>query len=352
MLLFAAMFASSAWRALRPQEALPTATVPASFSVNTVYISDIAGNAETELTDDPFPQRVQIGETLFADVGRILRVPQQGELRLGLANRVILFLGSRSEISLQKIAGTDNQATDEINLNFGRLLVASPNSNDWLTSITQADNTHAEAAQNSLMGVLFDPAADNFEVHCLRGGCRLSGTAGAPLLLSAGEMGFVIGNGEPEKGAFAQYDLFQNMGDPGSVPRPTVTLAPTRPTSTARPATPTSPPQATATMPLPTVTNTPTPVPPSPTLTVAVTPTATLTPILTVTPILTETLPLATPTITATIATTPTLPTSTITVTIVATTTLPPATPLSPTPVPLASPSSTPVIIPTQTPTE
>jgi hypothetical protein len=337
VLLFAGIAASAVWRAFSADAFPPTPTIPANLESNFVYVSDQRGTVFSQPPGAAEATALQVGDTIGAGSGALVRTGADGWLRLG-SQAGTFFLGAETEIELRQLADAQVSQTETIlQLNEGIILVvADPEAG--LRYIVFAETGARAETEVGMMGLTYARETQRFDLYCLRGPCWLLGREGETLELAAGEHGWVQGFGEPTVGGLLLYELFLELADPGLVPTPTplaggatAIIAPTsnQPTPTPVQLPPTQPPATFTPQPTSIATQTATATAPAATATAteaATTPAtaeATATAVAGDTPVPTEAAS-ATPLPTATI--TP-LPSSTPAATALPTNTLPPPTP-------------------------
>lgn len=264
VLLFLGIGASAVYRAFVPESFPPTPTIPADLEANFVYVSGLRGQSSNQEPGVARPVRLQIGDTIGAGAGTLVRTGEGGWLRLG-SDAGTFFLGEETEIELRQLAGEPSTDPATIfQLNEGILLVvADPEANQRY--VVFAETGARAETETGLMGLTYDRPAQRLDLYCLTGPCQIIGREGETLELASGQHGWVQGFGEPVVGGPILYELFLELADPGLIPTPTplaggatpvIIATPNIPTATPVPLTPTSPP-ATFT---PRPTRTPTPV--------------------------------------------------------------------------------------------
>lgn len=214
--------------------------------------------------------------------------------RLGLADGNIVYIGPDTQVELMAIAdGIDTQQTILV-IERGVILVACE-AGGMSTLLVRSPAGTAARSKVAVMGLIFSPDDQRFDVDCFSGLCEvvddISGELGD--VLDGGQHLWVSMAGEisPPDPTRNQLYAFGGYGG-GLVLTPTVVLATS--TSASMPATPTRtplgplfvPPSATRTSPPPRDTSTPKP---TPTMTVTRTPVPTNTPIPTKTSVPTAT---------------------------------------------------------------
>jgi hypothetical protein len=273
VLLFLGIAASAVWRAFSADSFPPTPTIPANLESNFVYVSGKRGDVSSQPPGASEATALQVGDTIGAGSGALVRTGGDGWLRLGSAAGTF-FLGAETEIELRQLGDERaNRPETILQLNDGiMLLVADPDAG--LRYVVFAETGARAETEVGMMGLTYDRRSQRFDLYCLRGPCWLIGREGETLELAAGEHGWVQGFAEPVIGEPFSYDLFLELADPGLVPtatplpgRVTPVIAPTPalPTPTPVQLPPTEPP----------ATFTPQPTPDA--TTIETTPTATAT---------------------------------------------------------------------------
>jgi hypothetical protein len=249
VLLFLGIAASAVWRAFSADSFPPTPTIPANLESNFVYVSGARGGVFSQLPGES-EAAVQVGDTIGAGSGALIRTGTDGWLRLG-ATTGTFFLGEETEIELRQL-GDDraNQPETILQLNEGiMLLVADPEAG--LRYVVFAETGARAETEAGMMGLTYGRSSQRFDLYCLRGPCWLTGREGETLALAAGEHGWVQGFGEPTIGGLFSYELFLELADPGLVPTatplpsgstPVIVVTPALPTPTPVQLPPTQPP--------------------------------------------------------------------------------------------------------------
>ncbi len=91
-----------------------------------------------------------------------------------------------------------------------------------------------------LMGVVFTKEPYSYEVHCLKGSCRIVGDVDGEINLSEGQMSRIGASGTPDEAIQADYSRFLGLSPAVPTPTPPPTATPTQtpiPTETPRPTT-------------------------------------------------------------------------------------------------------------------
>ena len=137
LLLFVGLVGAAAERAYAPERVPPTPTVP-PIEPNSIYVSALFGTAEYTSTGSA-PASLQAGAVLPLGDGIRIRTHDSGRVRLGLADRTILFLDANTEIDLVQMAGPETGLDETIvRLQRGRLLASTDLGDDRAAPIARA----------------------------------------------------------------------------------------------------------------------------------------------------------------------------------------------------------------------
>jgi hypothetical protein len=261
IILFLAVIGAAVWRAYSENTAPPTPTIPAGLEPSFGYVSAVEGQVQSQLPGIEIPVSLNEGDTVAAGPGALVRTAAGGWLRMGFVNGASFFLDADSEIELRQIAEAEGELNETIaQLNYGRLLVEPGSAADQLVVVVEAPTGAQVRTEQGVVGVQYDPSAQRLEAHCLVGNCMLLSQAGQELALAEGEASAVQGFSAPFDIEPAAYELFEELGDPGTIPTATATQEDT--TATASPTREEPTPTAVtleATEPLPTFTPRPSP---------------------------------------------------------------------------------------------
>ncbi|MCI0396075.1 MAG: hypothetical protein L0332_01765 [Chloroflexi bacterium] len=94
VLLFAGVGGLAVWRAFSEDSFPPTPTIPAGIAANFAYVSELTGTAESQPPGEVAPVSLQVGDTVAAGQGALLRTGDESRLRLGLPNDGVYLLGT------------------------------------------------------------------------------------------------------------------------------------------------------------------------------------------------------------------------------------------------------------------
>jgi protein phosphatase len=176
-----------------------------------------------------------------------LRSGGDGKLVLELRDGSWVYLGTNTGVVVEKMAGPGSESDKTVLLlEKGNVLVKSPN----LEVRAEAEDGFSAQARGALMGVIYEPTYEQFDVDCLRGEC-LALIAGRPIDLEEGQGTGWDANGEV--GGARHYEVWAALGGadvPAPTPTPEITPTPL-PTET-----PTAPPKPTKVFIPPTATDT------------------------------------------------------------------------------------------------
>jgi protein phosphatase len=242
------------------------------------FVSELAGQAEIQQAGGAF-QPIQPGALVAAGAGVRLHTAGAGSyLRLGLADKSILYLGPDSQIELSSISGGGPGEQTLVALDFGLVLIVTDADSPAAALVTSPGGVMARVA-GSQMGASWEAVRGEFGVDCFDPSCEVVFPGGITMNLHAGQHvtislgGDVIGP-EPiplERYAFggSAGGLAGLSGAPAAVSSGTPVAAATRtplgplyvsptppppppPTKTEKPDKPKPPPQPTDVPPEPT----------------------------------------------------------------------------------------------------
>ena len=253
------------WRAFTSEEIPPTPTIPAFVEPNYAYVSALEGQAVSVPGDDEATRTLAQGDTVEAGPEALIRVPDEGWLRLGFVNGATVYLGEGSEIVLEQIAEIgDGRRDTVIHINAGQLLAAGGNPSLAIL-VRAASGAEARGSGQALFGVTYEQTAELLELHCFEGACLLAGPTAESRPVSPGTYRWVLEDREISAAGPVRVRPFQSLGDPGIL-APLLTDAPTN-TSVSTTAPAAEPTLAASATPSPAPTTTPTPSPtPAPVL--------------------------------------------------------------------------------------
>jgi protein phosphatase len=245
------------------------------------FVSELAGGAEVQQPGGEF-QPLQAGALVAAGSGVRLHASGPGSyIRLGLADKSILYLGPESQIELTSIGGGGPGEPTVINLDFGLALIATDPGSVGGALVKSPGGVMARVA-GSQLGATWEPIRGEFGVDCFGPSCEVVFPAGITMNLTAGQhvtislTGDVIG---PEAIALERYSfggyaggLAALAGSPAESPAGSQLSAPTRTplgplyvSPTPPPPPPTDTPKPQRREPKPQPTNVPPTEPPPPT---------------------------------------------------------------------------------------
>jgi hypothetical protein len=228
------------------------------------FVSELAGRAEAQQPGGEF-QPVQAGALVAAGPGVRLHTSGPGSyLRLGLADKSILYLGPETQVELSSIGGSPGAQTTVV-VDFGLVLIATDADSGGSALVKSPGGVMARVA-GSQLGASWEAIRGEFGVDCFDPACEIVFPAGITMNLTAGQhvtirlTGEVIG---PQAIPLERYAFGGYAGGLAALPEGgaggaagSALAAPTR--------TPLGPLYVSPTPPPPPATNTPKPAPPEP----------------------------------------------------------------------------------------
>jgi hypothetical protein len=146
----------------------------------------LAGQAEVQQAGGAF-QPIQPGALVAAGAGVRLHTTGPGSyLRLGLADKSILYLGPDSQIELSSIGGGASGEQTLVALDFGLVLIAIDADSPAAALVTSPGGVMARVA-GSQMGATWEAVRGEFGVDCFDPSCEVVFPAGITMNLNAGQ---------------------------------------------------------------------------------------------------------------------------------------------------------------------
>jgi len=150
------------------------------------FVSELAGQAEVQQPGGGF-QPIQPGALVAAGAGVRLHTTGPGSyLRLGLADKSILYLGPESQIELRSIGGGASGEQTLVALDFGLVLIATDADSPAAALVTSPGGVMARVA-GSQMGASWEAVRGEFGVDCFDPSCEVVFPAGITMNLNAGQ---------------------------------------------------------------------------------------------------------------------------------------------------------------------
>ena len=149
------------------------------------FVSELAGQAEVQQAGGAF-QPIQPGALVAAGAGVRLHTTGAGSyLRLGLADKSILYLGPDTQIELSSIGGGPGDQT-LVALDFGLVLIVTDSDSPAAALVSSPGGVMARVA-GSKMGASWEPVRGEFGVDCFEPSCEVLFPAGITMNLNAGQ---------------------------------------------------------------------------------------------------------------------------------------------------------------------
>ena len=150
------------------------------------FVSELAGQAEVQQAGGAF-QPLQPGALVAAGAGVRLHTTGVGSyLRLGLADKSILYLGPDSQIELSSISGGGSGEQTAVALDFGLVLIATDADSPSAALVTSPGGVMARVA-GSQMGASWEAVRGEFGVDCFDPSCEVVFPGGITMNLHAGQ---------------------------------------------------------------------------------------------------------------------------------------------------------------------
>jgi protein phosphatase len=164
--------------------AQPAPTIPPLPS-GVAFVSEVAGGAEVQQPGGEF-QPLQAGALVAAGSGVRLRTSGPGSyIRLGLADRSILYVGPHTQLELTSIGGAPGEQT-VVALDYGLALIAADTDSAAGALIRSPGGVMARVA-GSQLGASWEPIRGEFGVDCFGPSCEVVFPAGITMSLTAGQ---------------------------------------------------------------------------------------------------------------------------------------------------------------------
>ena len=150
------------------------------------FVSELAGQAEVQQPGGSFLP-IQPGALVAAGAGvRLHTIGPGSYLRLGLADKSILYVGPDSQIELTAIGGGASGEQTRVALDFGLVLIATDADSPAEALVTSPGGVMARVA-GSQMGASWEAVRGEFGVDCFDPSCEVVFPAGITMNLLAGQ---------------------------------------------------------------------------------------------------------------------------------------------------------------------